>query len=159
MATKKKGNPGTRKSVFQLGADRRSEVISESGEPLFTIQAKFNDNVSQGPRKCTVLDAKSTINGLGFAYCGTGEQIVCLVLTSKKMIIMPLLLFNPFNDSFTPPLDTKSYFVARGRVPRGVNKQGAAGATPTCEKILSYAMLLMTPVLIFTLLFLVARTN
>jgi hypothetical protein len=51
MATKKKGNPGTRKRVFQLGADGRSEDISESREPLFGISVKFSGNVGSGPRK------------------------------------------------------------------------------------------------------------
>src|SRR3984957_4235694 len=49
MATKKKGNPGTRKSAFQLGVDGGSGVISESGESLLAIHAKFSGNVGPGP--------------------------------------------------------------------------------------------------------------
>jgi hypothetical protein len=51
MATKKKGNPGTRNSALQLGGDGLSGAISESGEPLFGICAKFSGNVGPGPRK------------------------------------------------------------------------------------------------------------
>src|SRR5271154_6131877 len=49
IATKKKGNPGTRKSALQLGADGWSRVISESQTPLFDIYAKFSGNAAPGP--------------------------------------------------------------------------------------------------------------
>src|ERR1700733_4366963 len=51
MATKKKGNPGTRNSVFQLGVNGWSGAISESEKPLFGICAKFSGNAVPGPRK------------------------------------------------------------------------------------------------------------
>src|ERR1700692_2733514 len=50
IAIKKKGNPGTRKSDFQLGVDGWSGAISESGAPLFGICAKFSGNGVPGPR-------------------------------------------------------------------------------------------------------------
>src|SRR5579863_6852870 len=51
IAVKKKGNPGTRKSAFQLEVDGWSGAISELGEALFGICAKFSGIVVPGPRK------------------------------------------------------------------------------------------------------------
>src|SRR5271169_7218053 len=63
IATKKKGNPGTRKSAFQLGVDGCSGTISESREPLFGIWAKFSGNVAPGPRKCILLNGNRHTKG------------------------------------------------------------------------------------------------
>src|SRR6202162_2025380 len=49
IATKKKGNPGTRNSALQLGVDWGSAAISESGEPLLGICAKFSGIGVSGP--------------------------------------------------------------------------------------------------------------
>jgi hypothetical protein len=56
-----------------------------------------------------------------------------------------------------PRLDTKSYFVAYGRVPCGAYKQDAGGATSTYEKNFVVRHAAHDSLVIFTLLFLVTR--
>src|SRR5580693_1079119 len=85
IATKKKGNPGTRKSAFQLGADGWSEAISESREPLFGIWAKFSGNVGSGPRKCILSHRNRHIDARSQIHIGTISPMARFWLAPNKL--------------------------------------------------------------------------